>query len=135
MASIFRDVRLNPSVELIKTQRSQIYECENTIHLGINNTLQNCTHINELLCQLKLLYKMHFMYEEQLFDELNVPAASELKKIHDLFLKSIDQLKTENNQCHTPSYSYDFIKLKLDFILNLNTETKMLCDFISMDRH
>jgi|ERR1039457_4907023 hemerythrin len=131
MASLDREFRLNPSVEIIKRQRREIFECEYTIHHEINDTQQSCEHINGLLNQLKLLYKFHFMYEEQLLEELNVQIAAEQKNMHEMFLKSIDQLKTENNQCHTPSYVYDVIKLRLDFISNMNNETKTLCDFIS----
>ncbi|MDA8414540.1 MAG: hypothetical protein M0023_12245 [Desulfobacteraceae bacterium] len=130
MASIVREFRLHPSVELIKRQRRRIFECENSIQHEINDMGQSCAHVNGLLYQLKLLYKLHFMYEEQLLEELHVPAAAEQKKMHDMFLKSIDELKTENDSCHSSSYIYDFYKLKLDFISTMNDETRMLCDFI-----
>jgi hemerythrin len=130
MASIEWDYKVNPSVEIIKIQRSKIRECENTIHHEIADTQQSCAHINDLLCQLKLLYEMHFMYEEQLLEEVNVASAEGQKHVHDLFLKSIDQLRTENDQCHTFSFNNNIIQLRLDFISIMNNETMMLCDFI-----
>jgi len=130
MASTDWNMKLNPSVEIMRMQRRKIYECENTIFKEIADRRQNCSHINGLMYQLKFLYKMHFMYEEQLLEELNVPAAAEQKKIHDLFLKSFDNLKAEDGQCHTSSYIFDFINLRLEFVSNMNKETMMLCDFI-----
>lgn len=131
MASKDRDYKLNPSVELIKIQRSKIRECENAILDEVADTRQSCTHINDLLYQLKLLYKMHFMYEEQLLSEVDVLSAEKQRHVHDMFLKSIDQLKSENDQCHTISYKYDINLLRLDYISIMNSETIMLCDYFN----
>ena len=130
MTSIGWDYKLNPSVEIMKLQRSKIFECMKAIHHEIADTGQSCSHINGLLHQLKLLYQMHFLYEEQLLEEVNFPSAAEQKHLHDLFLESIDQCRTESEQCHTLSFYNSFINLRLDFVLNMNNETMMLCDFI-----
>ena len=130
MTSLIWDNKLNPSVEIMSIQRSKISECINTINVGIADKLQSCTHINGLLNQLEQLCQMNFMYEEQLLEEVNYPAVAEQKHLHDLFLKAIEPFKTENDQCHTTSFFNDFIKLRLDYILNMNNETIKLCDFI-----
>jgi hemerythrin len=102
-----------------------------TIHNEIADRQQSCSHINGLLHQLKLLYQMHFMYEEQLLEEVHYSSAEEQKQLHELFLKSIDQCTTENDQCHSLSLFNYFIKLRLDFVLYMNKETMMLCDVIT----
>jgi len=130
MASIDWSVALTPRVEIIKMQRSKIRECENAILKEISDAGQSCAHVNSLLCQLKLLFKMHFMYEEQLLEEVDVAAAEEQKHIHDSFLMSFDHLNSDNDQCHTLSYMYDIQQLRLTHSMIMNNETIMLCDFI-----
>lgn len=130
MASSDRNNILNPSVAIMNIQHCKITECMNSIQGEIADIRQSCTHINGLLYQLEQLCQMHFMFEEQLLEEVNYPLAAEQKQLHDLFLKAIDQFKAENDQCHTTTFNADFIKLRLDYVVNMNNETMTLCDFI-----
>lgn len=122
--------KLNPSVEIMNIQRGKITECINTIQHDITDMRQSCVHINGLLYQLEQLCQMHFMYEEQLLEEVKYPSIGEQKHLHGLFLKAIESFNTETDQCHSPFFINDFIKLRLDFVINMNNETMTLCDFI-----
>ncbi len=130
MTSSGRDADLNPIVGVMNIQLCKIFECISFIQDGIFDTQRSCANINGLLDQLEQLCQMHFMYEEKLLEELDFPSVAEQTHLHDLFLKAIGQLKSENNQCHTPSYCSGFIQLRLDFVSNMNKETMMLCDLI-----
>ncbi len=130
MASLAGDKGLNPSVEIMRMQRSKILECEQAIYHDIVDKDQSCEHVNGLLHQLTDLYKMHFMYEEQLLEEVNVPSVAEHKNIHEVFLASLNHLTTDDGQCHSSSFVTDFINMRLDFAANINKETMMICDFI-----
>jgi hemerythrin-like metal-binding protein len=132
MTSIIWDNKINPSIEVMKIQRQTISVCMNTILDDLADFSQKCDHINELLDQLALLCQIHFKYEEQLLEELNYPPTSKQKSLHDLFLKDIEQLKSDNDQSHSPAIVNNFIKLRLDFIRNMNNETMMLCDFMKV---
>lgn len=112
-------------------QRSKITECIRSINDDISDIQQNCSHISEMLSQLEQLCQMHFMYEVQLLEEINYPAIAEQKMFFDLLLKSIESIKVNNDQCHTPTFFRDFNSFRLDFIFNMNNETRVLCDFIS----
>jgi hemerythrin len=121
---------LDPSVEIMNMQLSKIYECIGIIQDGIIDTQQSCTNINSMLEQLEQLCQMHFLFEEKLLEELEFPSVEELAHLHDLFLKAINQLKTENDHCHTPDFFDGFIQLRVHFVSNMNKETMMLCDMI-----
>jgi len=129
MASLEGDKSLHPSVEIMRMQRNKIRECEQAIYHDIVDEDQSCAHVNGLLHQLKYLYKMHFMYEEQVLEEVNLPSVAEHKNIHEVFLTSLDHLTTDDSQCHSSSYVTDFINMRLDFAANVNKETMMICDF------
>ncbi|MBC7949789.1 MAG: hypothetical protein H7Y42_18035 [Chitinophagaceae bacterium] len=128
MISVEWDTMLNPSVQIMNIQHSKIAECINTINDEIVDMQHSCTHINGLLDQFEQLCQMLFMYEEQLLEEVNFPSVAEQKHLHDLYLKSIEQFKAENYQCHTASFFNGFIKLRVDFLSNMNKETMILCD-------
>lgn len=133
MAVSIRDDRINSSAEILEVMNIQhrtIALCMNAIFDEIADNLRSCAHVNGLLDQLELLCQNQFRYDEQLLEEVNFPSVADQKNIHGLFLKAITLLKAENTQCHTPSFINDFIDLRLDFILNMNKETMMLCDFI-----
>ena len=121
---------LNPSVEVIYEQSCKISECMKNIFDVITDDRQSCACISGLIEQLELLCQMHFKFEDQLLEELNYPSALKQKKLNDSFLKAVGQFKTENIQCHTPSFFNSFVELRLDFLANMNNETLMLCDFI-----
>jgi hemerythrin len=100
------------------------------IYHKIIDSFQECYPIQVLLDQLKQLCQIHFMYEEQLLEELDYLTAAEDKLLHDMFMESIDRFKIENNQCHTSTILNDFIKLRLEFITYMLNETKLLSDYI-----
>ena len=131
MISLEWDTKLNPSVEIMNIQYSKIAECINTINDEIVDMQQSCTQINGLLDQLKQLCQILFMYEEQLLEEVNFPTITEQKHLHDLYLKSIEQFRAENYQCHSASFFNGFIKLRVDFLSNMNKETMILCDMLT----
>lgn len=130
MTSLGWDTNLNPSVEIINMQLCKIFECIRIIQDAIIDTQESCSNINGLLDQLEQLCQMHFLYEGKLLEELDFLSVEEQAHLHELFLKAIYQLKTENNQCHTQSFCNGFFNLRLDFITNMNKETIMLCDQI-----
>lgn len=130
MISLGWDTNLNPSVEIINIQLCKIFECIRIIQEAIVDTQESCSNINGLLDQLEQLCQMHFLYEEKLLEELDFPSVKEQAHLHELFLKAIYQLKTENDQCHSHDFFDGFIKLRVDFVTNMNKETIMLCDQI-----
>ena len=130
MASLIWEDKLNSSIEIMKIQYHTVSVCMNAIHDKIADESQNCAQIDGLLNQLELLCQMLFKYDEQLLEEMNYPAVSEQRRLHDSYLKAIDLFKTENEQCHTAAFMNDFIKLRLDYVLNRDQETMMLCDYL-----
>lgn len=130
MDSLILDNTLDASIEIMKIQHRTISVYMNTIFEKIVDTSQRCAHIDSLLDQLELLCQKQFEYDEQLLEKVNFPAVAEQKRLHGLYLKAINLFRAENDQCHTTSFINDFIKLRLDYVLNMNKETMMLCDFL-----
>lgn len=131
MASLDSYKQFNPTVQIMNIQRSKISECIRKINDDIEDTEQNCTHINELMSQLEQLCQLHFMYEMQLLEEISFPSLAEQKLLFESLLKDIESIKVKNDQCHTPSFYEDFIRLRLDFVFNMNNETRILCDYLT----
>lgn len=131
MASSDLYKKLNPTVEIMNIQRNKITECIRYINDDISDLQLNCNHISEMLSQLEQLCQLHFMFEVQLLEEINYPAIAEQRMLFDALLKSIESIKLNNDQCHTPAFFNDFNNFRLDFIFNMNNETRVLCDFIS----
>lgn len=130
MASLVWNNNLNPTVEIINILFSKIDECLKSIDHDIGDIHESCTRINDLLNQLEQLCQLYFIYEEQLLEGLKFPSVTEQKMLHEAFLKTFEPIKLESDQCHSPSFIEDFIKLRLDFVSNMNNETMKLCDFI-----
>jgi len=123
MASLVWNDNLDPTVEIISMQRGIIDDCIKSIDRDIGDVHGSCKHIGELLNQLEQLCQLHFMYEEQLLEGLNYPSVTEQKMLHESFLSTFEPFRAESDQCHTPSFLKDFIKLRLDFVSNMNNET------------
>lgn len=130
MAALAWNNNLDPTVEIINMQRGKIDECIKYIDHDIGDMEGSCTHVSELLNQLEQLCQLHFMYEEQLLEGLKYPSVPEQKMLHESFLRTFEPFKVESDQCHSPAFIKDFIRLRLDFVSNMNTETLNLCDFI-----
>ena len=130
MASLAWSDNLNPTVEIMNIQLGKIDECIKSIDHDIGDSGGSCTHICDLLNQLEQLCQLHFMYEEQLLEGLKYPAVAEQKMLHESFLRTFELFRVESDQCHSPSFIKNFIKLRLDFVSNMNNETMKLCDFI-----
>lgn len=120
----------NSSVEIMKMQHHTISVCMNAIFDKLVDNSQSCAHVDGLLDQLELLCQKQFEYDEQLLEEVNCPSVAEQKRLHDLYLKGLNLLKAENGQCHAPSFITNFIKLRIDYVLNMNKETMLLCDSV-----
>jgi hypothetical protein len=71
------------------------------------------------------------MYEVQLLEEISFPSLAEQKLLFESLLKNIESIRVKNDQCHTPSFFEDFIRLRLDFVFNMNNETRILCDYLT----
>jgi hemerythrin len=130
MTSSAWNTTLNPSVDIVYLQRKKIFECMTTIYHKIVDSLQECYPINDLLDQLKQLCQIHFLYVEQLLEELNHVLVTEDKHLHEKFLASIDRFEIENNQRHTSTIIYDFTYLRLELISYLLNEAIMICNFV-----
>jgi hemerythrin len=131
MTSLIRDNKIDPDIEVMMIQRQTISTYMNTIQDDISDTSRECDRIRKLLDELERLCRVHFKQQEEFLGELDFPPAAQQKTLHDLFLKDIALLKTDNDQCHSPDVILDFMKLRLEYIRTTNSETMMLCDFIT----
>src|SRR6185369_7170427 len=116
MTTFVWDIKFNTGLETMDAQHQKIFDFMTTIYKAIPDSHLKCDNFNSMLDQLALLCQMYFITEEQLMDEKNYPSAAEHKRQHNLFLATIDQLKIENNQCHTTSILIDFIHIREDFV-------------------
>lgn len=130
MDTLIRDNKVDSIIETMNIQQRTVSVYMNTIYEKIVDTSQTCAHINSLLDQLEFLCQKMFEYDEQLWDQMNFPQVAEQRRLHGLYLKAINLFRAENDQCHSTSCIKDFIRLRLDYISNLNNETMMLCDFL-----
>lgn len=130
MASLVWNNKLNPTVDLINIYFNKIDECIKNINEEIADILASCEHTYELLLQLEQLCQLQFMYEEQLLECLEYPFVNEQKSLHTSFFETFETVKLESNQCHSPTFIKDFIKIRMDLISNMNYETMKLCDYI-----
>jgi hemerythrin len=130
MASLVWSEKLNPTVDLINIHFNKIDECIRYITEDIVDVNRDCKHTEGLINQLEQLCQLHFKYEEQLLEGLQYPSVDELKSLHSSFIDTFESFKVGSGQCHTTSFINSFIKLRMDFVTNMNTETMKLCDFI-----
>ena len=131
MASLVWNSKLDPTVDLMNIHFTKIDECIKSISADIIDVHANCVHTNGLINQLEQLCEMHFMYEETILEGMGYPAIDEHKILHKTLLKEFEPFKASSAQCHSLSFINDFIKLRMDFVKNLNSETMKLCDFIT----
>jgi len=131
MTSPIRDTKIDPGLEVMMIQRQTISTYMNTIQEDFHDTSRECDRINTLLDELKQLCQEHFRHQEQFLEELNFPPVTQQKNMHDLFLKDIAALKTDMGQCHSPAVISGFMQLRLEYIRTTNSETMLLCDFIT----
>jgi hemerythrin-like metal-binding protein len=130
MTSFTWDNKFNTGIDALDVQNRKIIDYMTMLHNEIVDVRQKCESLNNQFDQLTLLCQMHFMDEERLMDEMNYPLAAEHKRLHDLFLATVDRFKVENNQCHTVGILNDFNNLRGDFITHMLNETLLLSDFI-----
>jgi len=120
----------NNSVEIMEIQHRTIALCMKAIFDKIADDTQSCTHIGALLDQLEILCQDKFRFIEQLLEDVNYPSAAEQKRLHGLYLDAINLFKVENEECHTANFLKKFVNLRLEYALNMNQETIMLCDYL-----
>ena len=131
MASLVWNSKLDPTVDLMNIHFSKIDECIKSIDSEISDKHVSCEHANRLINQLEQLCKMHFTYEEAILEGMKYPSVDEHRLLHQSFLKAFEPFKSSSDQCHSLSFIGNFIKLRMDFVKNLNNETMKLCDFIT----
>jgi hypothetical protein len=134
VASLMWNSKLDPTVDLINIHFNKIDECIKMISDEIADHLGSCDKTCESINQLKQLCQLQFMYKERLLEGLKVPFIDEQKKLHLSFLETVELFKRGSNQCHSPSFIKDLIKIRMDMVTNMNNETIKLCDFI-IDRY
>ncbi|MBT0664383.1 hypothetical protein KI809_08730 [Geobacter pelophilus] len=135
MVSLDRNIKLDPTVDLLNIYFNKMDECIKLLNDTLKDNEGDCALTNELLNQLKQLYELHFMHEEQLLAGMNYPTVNEQKVRHGLFLKSFEPLQLKSDQCHTPGFINDFSQIRLDFIFNMNDDTMEICDYIISNYH
>lgn len=133
MESFIWENRFSSGIETLDAQRQKIFECMTMIYRAIADSGDKCDAINDLLDQLEILCKIHYMDEEQLMEDINYPLAADHKMQHDLHLSTIDQFKVDNRECYTISTLNDFIKLRETFISHMLDESMVLSQFIKSD--
>lgn len=130
MASLVWNNKLNPTVDLINIYFNKIDECIKYINADVEDMEGDCEHTRGLINQLEQLCQLQFTYEEQLLEGLKYPLVHEQKNLHRSFLEAFEPFKSKSNQCHSPSFINDFMRIRLDLVSNMNHETMKLCDFI-----
>lgn len=131
MTSIVWNNKHNPSVEIVYIQRKMISECMSIIRREITDICHDRDLVNRLFDQLKQLCQIHFLYEEQLLEELNYPAASDQIHRHNSFLSSIDQFLIEYNQCCTSNFLDVYLQLRIEFISNMVYSTTIYNNYLN----
>ncbi len=130
MTSLIWDDKFNTGVAALDAQHRKIFDYMTHIYSDLIDNSHKCDSINGMLDQLEILCQLNLFNEDQLMDETNYPLSAEHKHQHDLFLATLDQLKIDNNQCHSPNIISKFTNIIENYISHMLTGNMLLSEFI-----